>query len=985
MTKSHSSRGLGRNLMLRALLLGSASIVLTSTPVPAAAQTITASISGQVRDAAGAPVANVVVTARNEGTNQIVTATTDADGHYALAGIRPGPYTISTQIGGAPVSDRVTVEIGQAASLDLAPTAAAAEGAAPAAAVAGDIVVTGRRLIETKTNEVATNVSQQQIRRLPQTDRNFLAFTQLAPGVKYNDSETNRGFQSGASSSTQVNVFIDGVNLKNTVLDGGVAGQLDSRGNPFAQLAVQEFRVISQNFKAEYEQAGAAIVTSVTKSGTNQFHGDAFVSYTGKSLMAKNVFDKRAGRPKPEFKRIQYGVSLGGPIIKDRLFFFGAYEGNDQDRASTVTPGVNPLANLGFDPQQYAGNFVSPFRSDLFFGKLTFIPTENDTFDASFSRRQETDIGGFGCNFTCISSYDVAENKKDKVDTYLIKWTRRGDAYLNEASIDYLDYNYNPTSLHPDSPNFFYDGIISIGGKDGTQDIIQHGLTFRDEVTFSNFELAGNHLIKAGIKISWQHYQFNKLFHVQPRYNFFGPDFSFPQEALLGVGNPRLNARNNIFGVFVQDDWDITDKLQLNLGLRWDRESNMFNNHYVTPASAAALLRALPDTPYFHGEDYISDGSDRPAYDMIQPRIGFSYDFNANRRTVLFGGFGRYYDRNVFNNTLDEKFKLQYNDGKFLFSSDGLPRNGSPTILWNPAYLTRDGLLALQANPLVGLPELFAVPNHAKPPRTDQFSLGLRQKFGDWQATVTGSYIRGTNEYTNLFATRRDGGLGDCCDDTLTALARSFGYANVLIGYDHKSTRYKALLFQLENPYTRQKGWGATLAYTLQKAQINGGDLFSLDKPTPQQYGFRNKPGVERHSIVATAMVDLPWGLQFSTLTKLGSGEAFSVEDRNTPGAGGNYFDINTLHVTSDFPKKNCLGVFARCEVDVTFAKEFETFRGHYLSLAVDVFNLFNNKNYTQFNGFKCCDIDPNVFSFGQPRALLTLPRRVQFRAAYRF
>ena len=254
MTKSPATRRFTGNMMLRAILLGSTGIVLMSAPVPAAAQNVTASISGQVRDAQGAPVAGAVITARNEGTNQTVSATSGADGNYRLSGLRPGPYAISTQIGGAPVTDRVSVEIGQSASLDLGPAAAVAEGEAPAAAGADEIVVTGRRLVETRTSEVATNVSQQQIRRLPQTDRNFLAFTQLAPGVKYNDSETNRGFRSGASSAAAVNVFIDGVSLKNNVLDQGVAGQQDSRGNPFAQLAIQEFRVLTQNYKAEYEQ-----------------------------------------------------------------------------------------------------------------------------------------------------------------------------------------------------------------------------------------------------------------------------------------------------------------------------------------------------------------------------------------------------------------------------------------------------------------------------------------------------------------------------------------------------------------------------------------------------------------------------------------------------------------------------------------------------------------------------------------------------------
>ena len=985
MTKSHSSRRFGRNLMLRSLMLGVSSVTLiTAAAVPAAAQTITASISGQVRDAQGAGVPNAVVTARNEGTNQSITANADAEGNYTLSGLRPGPYTISTEIGGAAVSDRVTVEVGQAATLDLAPAVAVAEGAEPAA---GEIVVTGRRLVETRTSEVATNVSQQQIRRLPQGDRNFLAFTQLAPGVKYNDSENNRGFQSGASTPAAVNVFIDGVNLKNSVLDQGVAGQQDSRGNPFAQLAVQEFRVLTQNFKAEYEQAGAAIVTSVTKSGTNDFHGDAFVSYTDKHLMEANIFDKRANRPKPDFKRMQYGFDLGGPIIQDKLFFFGAYEGNDQDRASTVVPGTPPPgANLGFDPQQYAGNFTSPFRGDLFFGKLTFIPDDRSTVDASFSRRKETDITGFGCNFDCKNSYEVAENKKNSIDTYLTKWTYRAESFLNEASIDFINYNYNPTSLSPDSPTFQYDNIITFGGKDGSQDVKQRNLTFRDELTIPNVEMWGTHTFKVGLKYSRQKYQFLKLFNVQPKYIFRGPDFSFPQQALLGIGDPKLAAKNNVFGIFAQDDWDVTDKLQLNLGVRWDRESNMFNNHYVTPANAAAALRALPSTDYFDPEDYITDGNDRPVYNMIQPRIGFSYDVHDDQRTVIFGGFGRYYDRNAFNNTLDEKFRLQYTIGRFEFSSDGLPRNGSPTILWNPAYLTREGLIALQASALTGLPELFAVKNKAKPPRTDQFSLGVRQKIGrSWSASVTGSYIRGKNGYTHLFATRKDGGVGDCCDPALIALANSHGFANVLIGVDDLDTRYRALYVTLDRAYTVASGWGLNIAYTLQKAEMNGNDLFSLDKPTPDDYGFRNKPGVERHSLVISGLVDLPWGIKFSTLTKLGSGQAFAVEDRNTPDASGNYFNINNLHVTSDFPRKNCLGLFARCEVDVTAEKEFHLFGTHYASIAVDVFNLFNNKNYTSFNGFKCCDIDPDVFSFGKPNSLLTLPRRVQFRAAYRF
>lgn len=948
-------------LLLRTLLYSaSAGPIAFACTTAAMAQSTTGSIGGTVTDATGAPVAGTLVTATNEGTNSKASAVTAADGRYVLDGLRPAPYTIRVDANGTVIEQRVVLNIGQSATLNLAPATAD-----------GDIVVTGfRTLLETKTSEVATNVSQEQIRRLPQTDRNFLSFTQLAPGVQYNDSETNRGFRSGASTSSAVNVFIDGINLKNTVLDQGVAGQQDSRGNPFGQLAVQEFRVLTQNYKAEYEQAAAAIVTAVTKSGSNEFHGEIFGAYTDRSLSKKSIFDIEADRPEPAFERKQYGISLGGPIIKDKLFFFAAYEGNDQDRATNVILGnrTEPfLSQFG----KFEGAFVSPFRGDNYFGKLTWTQDSDNIVDLSFSKRKETDIQGFGGTI----SREAAENKKNDVSTYLLKWTHRGDGFVNEFSMDYLDSRFNPTSLNPESPTFEYQGIITFGGKDGSQDVRQQAMTLRNDLTYTAID---NHLIKVGFKYSAQDYSFEKLFNVQPKFVFQGPDFSFPRQAFLGQGDPRIAASNHIWGAYIQDDWDITNKLQLNVGLRWDRESNMFNNKHVTPDAAAALLRALPQTSYFNAEDYISDGNNRPVKNLIQPRIGFSYDLNDDQRTVLFGGYGRYYDRNVFNNTLDEKFRLQYSIGRFEFSSDGLPRNGSPTVVWDPSFLTRDGLIALQATAITGLPELFAVKNNAKVPSTDQFSLGVRQKFGDWNASVTGSYIRGQNGYTHLFATRQNGGFGNCCD---TALANAAGFANVLIGFDGLDTRYKALFMTIDKPYNPSDGWGVSLAYTLQKAEQNGNDLFSLDKVLPDDFGFRDRAGVERHAIVLSGLLDLPLGLKFSTLTKLGSGQAFQVFDANT----APFFDIDTNVIRSAFPDKNCLGIFARCEVDITFEKDFTMFGDDTLSFAVDVFNLFNNKNFTSFNSFVCCGAPPSDFRFGEPNALLTLPRRVQFRATYRF
>lgn len=971
------------------LLLGSAA---TASAVgvaiaPAYAQTSTAAIRGTATDAAGAPAAGASVVAVSSDTNQTFRATSDATGQFTLNGLRPGSYQVTvTGTNGEVFNQLVTVGIGQTASLDAALVTAAEE----AAATGKDIIVTGRRLVETKTSEIATNITQEQIRTLPQTDRNFLSFAALAPGVRYNDSETDKGIQSGASTASQVNVFIDGVSLKNKLSEGGIAGQQNSRGNPFGQLAVQEFRVLTQNYKAEYEQAGSAIVTAVTKSGTNEFHGEVFGQYTDQGLMEKSFLDKQDGNPKPKFMRKQYGISLGGPIIKDRLFFFGAYEGNDQDRAFNVKSSGSADAIAQFNQysgrklSDFQGAFVSPFRGKFYFGKLTFTPDDRQTFDLSFSRREETDIQGFGGNI----AYEAAENKRNKVDTYLYKWTYKGDSFVNEFNANYLQYTFNPTSLNPNLPSYDYQNVAIFGGKNSTRRQVQKDYTLRDDFTYSGLN---GHTFKFGARVEITDISFNDQNYVQPQYTYLidpntNLNFSFPAEARLGLGNGLIKSSDTQIGLYAQDDWNVTSRLQLNLGVRWDYETNANNNDYRTPDAAVAALRSLPTTYYFNPANYISTGSNRkPFGGAVAPRFGFSWDIKGDRSTVIFGGLGRYYDRNNFTNTVDELSRSINPIGVFSFSADGLPRNGLPTIKWNSAYATRDGLLALRASSTsAGLPQLFAVKNNTKPPVNDQISFGVRQRIGVFEASLTGSYQRGRNGYTNLFATRQNNGLGECCD---TSTVVPLGYSNVLIGYDGLDTRYKALFFTLDKPYTKTSGWGLNLAYTLSKGEQRGGDLFSLDAVTPAAYGWRARDGDERHRVVLSGMVDLPLGFQFATLTTLGSGEAFTVTNgTNGAGSGAQTFSAR-------YPQKNCItGIFAFCEVNVTLSKKFAVFGKDTLEASVDLLNVFNNKNFEGFDTYYNNTINPATGKITDPldpanigNNLLTLPRRIQFRLGYRF
>ena len=198
------------------------------------------------------------------------------------------------------------------------------------------------------------------MRSLPQPDRNFLNFAGLAPGITVSHSETNKQITAAGLPATKINVFIDGASFKNDILEGGVHGQDASRGNPFPQIALQEFRVITQNFKAEYQRAGSAIVTATTKSGTNDLEISGFILGQNKGLVGENpglvrrCDEEDVCIEKPDYERFQMGLSAGGPIIRDRLHYFAAYENNIQNRAATVTLG-RPEFSSQFG--QYEGTF----------------------------------------------------------------------------------------------------------------------------------------------------------------------------------------------------------------------------------------------------------------------------------------------------------------------------------------------------------------------------------------------------------------------------------------------------------------------------------------------------------------------------------------------------------------------------------------------------------------------------------------------------
>lgn len=920
----HQRNG-GQGLLLRLCAIISIAVVSLQ---PVQAQTVNATLRGST----GLPAGGEVV-AKEVNTGFTVRASIKEDGSYTMAGVRPGSYEISATSNGESASaPPVIVQIGQSLVVNLQP-----------ATELEAVNVVASALPEMRTSEVATNVSQEQIRQLPQGDRNFLKFAALAPGITVQNERTAKSFSAAGQSSNQTNVFIDGANLKNNILQGGLVGQDSSRGNPFSQEAVQEFRVLTQNYKAEYEQAGTALITAVTKSGSNEFHGSVWGNWQDKGMVDQEAFSDRRGDPKPEYERKQYGATIGGPIIEDKLQFFVSYEARHEEGATTVN-----FTDPAFT--QYNGTFPEPFRERVSFGKLSWQPNDNNNVDLSFTqRRDQEEVGSGG-----TTAYTARQLRKNDVDDVLLKWQFRGNGFINDMLLDRGKYTFNPTSANPDLVSQVFEGVGTIGGASSLQDKEQTTTTFRDDVTFDMFEWHGDHVIKTGIKIAKVDMDLLENNNSNPRY-IYNRDrptgFEIPFRVEYSPFGKTANIDNKQYGIYVQDDWDINSRLQLNLGLRWDYETDAYNKDYVTPADQIPALTQLGL------QDYISTGNNRDPYkNAWQPRLGFSYDLSADndQSTTLFGGAGRYYDRTPLDNPIQESFHSQFPYYNIYFSRDGSPVDGNPSVVWDPRYLTPEGLDDLITTTNVGRGELNVLNNDTKPPYSDQFSLGMKHTMGDWVGSLTLSRVLGYRQFTWIWGSRNENG------DFITNLPNNYG--PVLIN-SSKKYQSKSILIGIDKPYTDESRWGVGLAYTFQRATRRGGDAYSLDFSSPSRYPEAdNGP---KHQVVINGIVLLPWDIRLSTLIQYNSGTPFNrIENFN-------YND--GIHLNAQYPDDHFE------QVDLALSKEFRFGGSQALELRADAFNIFNKTNYGCYTDFV------GDARFGEPNCTVGITRSFQLGLRYSF
>lgn len=976
--KTQAPRRIERTLLSCAL----AGCMLLTAPV-AFAQSANATLRGKAPQGA-------TVTATNTATGQKRSAIVSPDGSYALVGLPPGSYVVSA----GPGTDRsVTLQVATSVSLDLSSGVAETPAAGDATNLDA-VVVTAPPLQETKTSEVGTNVSLKQINTIPQLTRNFLEFADTVPGMQFetraNGTTQLRG---GAQKTSAINVYIDGVGQKNYVLTGGVTGQDQSQGNPFPQLAIGEYKVITSNYKAEFDQVGSAAIVAATKSGTNDFEGEFFTRVTNTDMRSPTVTEEAAGVAKKKTNQTEYGIALGGPILMDRMHFFVSYEAKD---FVTPSPPVSaPTQWSSFEPflpasvRAQLGPETLPFNEDLYFAKLTWDVGENDRLELSAKYRDEegrTDVG----NRTTASASKINFNTDERVD---LRWTHYGEAYVNEARITYEDALFNPAPYRIGNQSIYTRGINGseqLVLADSTSSLAiqrkgQKGPSFQNDITFNSFQWAGDHVIKAGVKYKAVELTQSENSALNPSFRYAVNDGSLPTSAFTPIGtnsipyqvnfnasfegaSPIVTTRSKQIGLYIQDDWDVNENLQLNLGLRWDYEEIPSYLDYVTPPEVVAALRGpgnVPATTATYAEqlalggidinDYISTGGNRKAdKNNFAPRLGFSYDFRGDQTLVLFGGIGRSYDRNLYDYMGLEQVKgaLASYEIRFVESSGCAPAAGT-CVNWDPRFLNGIGELQSLIVSRIRNGELNLMKNDLETPYSDQFSLGLRAQAGDWLTSATLAYIHSQEGFVFSLGNRfPNGNFFDnraICNPNLTPEiqqpweCRPPGFGALILGDNGIETKTTQLLLSAEKPYTEESGWGVTAAYTYSHAKGNrGGDEhYSFDAETINDYPFIDLKAVSRHRLVMTGIYDLPMGFTLSAKATLATPPPIN--------AVVGWWEYGAPQSPPRIIAIDAPGTFGTKQLDLSLAKNFDMSETMALQLRADLINALNNENISSY------------------------------------
>lgn len=623
------------------LLVGTIAFVLMArhTAVSAVrAQVASATVNGSISDPSGALIQQAAVTARNVRTGFTRSTETNDDGFYVLTSLPPGVYVISAQKSGfaEAKSSEIPLTVGQTATFDLKLAVAGATES---------IIVTGEApIVEITRASVASTVNDLAVANLPVNGRNFIDFVLLTPGVTRDHRGGDIAF--GGLRGTLNSLQIDGADNNNTFF-GQTLGRTGSGRAPyqFSQEAVAEFQVNTNTYSAEYGRAGGAVINVITKSGTNQFHGAAFWFYRDRSLNANDFFSNANNRRKPPFHINQFGGTIGGPIVKDRAFFFFDYDGQRQTLPNVVILGLPRNFQPNATEQQVlntlqplAQSYTRIFDQNVYIGKVDVQLSPAHRLSGRYNRQNF--VGGNLENAGQTSALEHTGNSLVTTDTVTISLNSAASTRLiNDARFQFAR-DKEPGQANSDKPEAEIRQAGTIVLTIGRNFFSPRETTIkRYQVADTVSYLAGNHSVKFGVDIN-----IDRIKNFFP--GSFGGQYFFSSLAQFATGRPDRYVQafagpgstgpltfpnNSEYAVFVQDDWRVTQRLTLSFGLRYD-------------------LQDIADPPILNpdrGLTTLSVFTNRINLDRnnFGPRFGFAWNPLSSNRLLIRGGYGIYYAR----------------------------------------------------------------------------------------------------------------------------------------------------------------------------------------------------------------------------------------------------------------------------------------------------------------------------------------------------
>jgi hypothetical protein len=803
--------------MLRRLL----AIALVLLSFSAFAQVDKGSIEAVASDQSKAPIPGVTVTATRTETGYQTVAVTDATGLARFPSLAPGSYDVEFNLDGfAPVKQSaVVIRVGQSARIAAVLQASSSETITVAATVP---------VVDVTKTDSSTNIVPEQIESLPVADRDFQRLAFIAPGVQRERGSfrfVNGGPVIGAGgNASQSTVLVNGVDLTDQV--NGL-----SRAR-FSQDAVREFRVIANRFDTEIGGSAGGALSIVTKSGTNDIKGSVFGFFRDASLRTKGELELKKN---DNYERRQLGFTVGGPFMRDRLFYFASVEQINEDNVVYFRPG-GAYASL-------AADIDHPFDQTLLFGSADDQINSKMTAGVRLVH-EKYDEENFRVGGVADEGYGQKLERRNSNATFEHSWSV-SSASSNEARLQFGKRRFFEPTNKEGVAEWFSSGNTLQTGSNILGDLLGDGSTWEVRDTWRQHFVTGSssHDVKVGASLQRVSERFRLDTYEQGLFIYITDNRTLPLAYAYGVGSSDVDTDTSLYGAFVEDAWRPTAKLLLNLGLRYDLDTNGNN---------AGFHHAL-----------IPEGRKRDS-NNYQPRFSFNYDVKGDGTNVLRGGAGKFTGRFLLVPALSE---LQQNGetGRVTYTRINGALLGFPTLALDPAHPTTTGI--------VSKPAITLLAADYKNPEATQASVGYLMKLGSTRMFLDTEaiYVKGENEIVVRdvnFRGNATGGRPNAAYDQINT------YTN------DGHSKYKALVVSLNGNIRKSDLITASVTFSDKK---NISDDFSPDFPT----GYPNDPanieaeygrgrGAERYRAVLSGVFNVPFGFKVAPIFEYGSGQPWT-------------------------------------------------------------------------------------------------------------